>query len=56
MTKAQAQLELLLLELRDDIRRIRQFVREHDLESPPELELLEKRQERLMEQVQVSRS
>ena len=51
MTKSQAQLELLLLELRENIRRIRMFVRDHELEVPPELEALEKKRDRLMEQV-----
>jgi hypothetical protein len=42
MTKNSAELEMLMLDLRDNISKIRRFVRKHNLPTPPELELLEK--------------
>lgn len=52
MNKTRAELELLLLELRETIRKIKRFAAENDLEPPAELELLEMKQERLAAQVQ----
>jgi len=50
MNKARAELELLLVDLRESIRRIRRFAAENDLEPPQELEYLERKQEALASQ------